>query len=144
MHTRVSEELSESVRRAAEELRVPVSNLVRNVLEEAFAAVETVTDNVGDLLDEVLEGTERVRRRSRHRAKVQVEPDDAASARASSDARPSDDPAILGWQLLILNQPQVCGDCGRKLQRGDRGFAGATAGGLSSTYVCQDCIRERD
>ena len=50
LHTRISEQLSEDIRQMADELRVPVSNLVRNVLEEAFAVVETVTDNVGDLV----------------------------------------------------------------------------------------------
>ena len=42
LHTRISEQLSDEIREAAEELRVPVSNLVRNVLEEAFGAVERV------------------------------------------------------------------------------------------------------
>jgi hypothetical protein len=66
LHTRVSERLSEDIRRVADDLRVPVSNLVRNALEEAFGAVERVSDEVGDLLDEVLgdaEGIEEEMRR---------------------------------------------------------------------------------
>ena len=43
LHTRISEDLAEDLRRVAEDLRVPVLNLVRNVLEEAFSVVETVT-----------------------------------------------------------------------------------------------------
>lgn len=54
LHTRISDQLSDDIRRMADELRVPVSNLVRNVLEEAFGAVERVSDEVGDLLDDVL------------------------------------------------------------------------------------------
>ena len=40
LHTRVSEDLDEAIRDAADELRVPVSNLVRNVLEDIFEVVE--------------------------------------------------------------------------------------------------------
>lgn len=75
MHTRISEQLSDDIRRLAEDLRVPTSNLVRNVLEEVFTVVETVSDDVGDLLDEVLEeagaARARVRRRSRPRGRHQ-------------------------------------------------------------------------
>ncbi|MBW2243376.1 MAG: hypothetical protein JRH01_15435 [Deltaproteobacteria bacterium] len=71
LHTRISEQLSEDIRAIADDLRVPVSNLVRNVLEEAFSAAERVTDDVGDLLDDVLgeaeRASERVQRfRERH------------------------------------------------------------------------------
>src|SRR6516164_130734 len=53
LHTRISEQLAEDIRRVADDLRVPVSNLVRNVLEETFSVVETVTDNLGTWLEEV-------------------------------------------------------------------------------------------
>ena len=57
---------------------MPVSNLVRNVLEEAFGAVERVSDEVGDFLEEVLGDAEgarqdirRLRRRVQHLARRQ-------------------------------------------------------------------------
>jgi len=53
LHTRISEQLAEDIRRVAEDLRVPVSNLVRNVLEETFSVVESVTDNLGTWLEDV-------------------------------------------------------------------------------------------
>lgn len=68
LHTRVSKQLSEDIRRMAEDLRVPVSNLVRNVLEEAFSVVEAVSENVGDLVEDVMEEADRARHRVRRRA----------------------------------------------------------------------------
>jgi hypothetical protein len=72
LHTRISEQLSDDIRRLAEDLRVPTSNLVRNVLEEVFTVVESVSDDVGDLFEDVLEEAEsarqRIRRRSRPRS----------------------------------------------------------------------------
>jgi hypothetical protein len=61
LHTRISQELAQELRRAADDLRVPVSNLVRNVLEEAFGAVERVSEEVGGFLEEVLSETEGAR-----------------------------------------------------------------------------------
>jgi hypothetical protein len=61
LHTRISEQLSEDIRRAADDLRVPVSNLVRNVLEESFGAVERMTDEVGAFLEEALSDADGAR-----------------------------------------------------------------------------------
>ena len=66
LHTRISEQLSEDIRRFAEDLRVPASNLVRNVLEEVFTVVDSVTDDVGGLFDHLLEEVEGVRDRVRN------------------------------------------------------------------------------
>ena len=82
LHTRISEQLAEDLRRIADDLRVPVSNLVRNALEEVFSVVETVTDNVGDLVEEVVEEAERVRERVRAR-RPQRAPDTQAQQRIS-------------------------------------------------------------
>ena len=68
LHTRISEQLADDIRRFAEDLRVPASNLVRNVLEEVFAIVDDVSDDVGDLFDDVLEEAEGVRDRVREQA----------------------------------------------------------------------------
>ncbi len=63
LHTRVSERLAEDIRRMADDLRVPASNLVRNVLEEVFDVVESVSDDVGDLFEELLDEAEAARDR---------------------------------------------------------------------------------
>jgi hypothetical protein len=71
IHTRVSEQLSDDIRKFAEDLRVPASNLVRNVLEEVFTMVDSVSDDVGDLFDDLLEEAEGVRERVRNQAESQ-------------------------------------------------------------------------
>ncbi len=65
MHTRISEDLDAALRRAAEDLRVPVSNLVRNLLEDAFDVVETVTESIGGLVDDVVDEAGHFRDRFR-------------------------------------------------------------------------------
>jgi len=68
LHTRISEQLSEDIRRLAEDLRVPTSNLVRNVLEEVFTMVESVSEDVGEIFDQVLDEAEGARDRIRRRS----------------------------------------------------------------------------
>ena len=78
LHTRVSEQLSDDIRKFAEELRVPASNLVRNVLEEVFTVVDGVSDGVGDLFDDLIDEAEGVRERVRN----QADPEPRRSARS--------------------------------------------------------------
>lgn len=68
LHTRISEQLSEDIRNFANDLRVPASNLVRNVLEEVFTVVGSVSDDVGDLFEDLIEEAEGVRERVRKQA----------------------------------------------------------------------------
>jgi hypothetical protein len=124
LHTRISQQLAEDIGRMAEDLRVPVSNLVRNVLEEVFSVVETVTDNVGELIEDVMDEAGRVRRRA------QPEPR-------------QDPPDVLGWQPLILARASRCTDCAAPLARGDRAYVGVTGSGASSHTLCADCLNAR-
>jgi len=138
LHTRISEELAEDIRRIAEDLRVPVSNIVRNVLEEAFSVVERMTDDVGDLVEEVVDeaeaARERIAARRRHRERRrdrQREPRDAGG--------PGDE--VLGWQPLVLHRPQLCRLCGASLERGESAFVSLTGGGVGTDFACEACVR---
>jgi hypothetical protein len=160
LHTRISEDLEEDLRRAAEELRVPVSNLVRNVLEEAVSVVEAVSDEFGGLIEDVVDSAEEVAERFKRRHAGSAggasrgegrwtEAARAASARAARaepapptpPAPPADAPAstILGWQPLVLNAEQRC-ECGRTLARGEPAHVALTTAGLAERYRCGECI----
>ena len=95
LHTRISGQLSDDIRSVAEDLRVPASNLVRNVLEEAFGAVERVSEEVGDLIDEVLGEAEGAREDLRRYAdRYQRYRERARRRRAAPHASsPSSEPA---------------------------------------------------
>jgi hypothetical protein len=158
LHTRVSEPLDEAIRRAADELRVPVSNLVRNVLEDVFDVVEKVTGNVEDLIEDLGDGGYgRTRRhRARHLARrfrrefgvARAEDEEAEAREVATPPEPPkparrEFPDVVGWQPLILNGPQPCADCGREVARSERAFVGLTASGLSGTWLCPSCMQAR-
>ncbi len=130
----------------AEELRVPVSNLVRNVLEEAFSVVEAVTGNVGDLIEEVIEEAERTRSRIRRRHESspsgrRTPPPEAEAAPAETGGDEYSD--VLGWQSLVLNRDGVCSRCGASLRRGENAYAGATSAGIGDIVLCCSCLDAR-
>ena len=95
LHTRISEQLADDIRQIAEDLRVPVSNLVRNVLEETFSAMERVSDNVGEAIEEVIDeaqrARERIERRMRsdwQRPRSEAEPSEGGPPRGKAAERP--------------------------------------------------------
>jgi uncharacterized protein YjbJ (UPF0337 family) len=88
LHTRVSEQLSDDIRRFAEDLRVPASNLVRNVLEEVFTMVDGVSEDVGDLFDDILDEAEGVRDRVRNQSRSRARRE---GRRSASDADVEDE-----------------------------------------------------
>jgi hypothetical protein len=164
LHTRVSEQLSQDIRRLADDLRLPVSNLVRNVLEEVFAVVENVSDDVGDFFEDVVEEAggirERIRkqqeaacessreaRKQQRRARRAGSKDYDAVDRSgqppppeASSAAPQDD--VLGWQPIVLNQSLQCGRCKRALGAGDNAIIGISATGARRQVVCPGCAAE--
>ena len=161
LHTRISKQLDESLRSAADEMRVPVSNLVRNVLEDVFDVVETVTENVEDLVGDLVGEAEHVRERfARQRSarserrrrpdaperptapEPQQAPEGAESAEATAepDRERAEFPDVIGWQPMVLNREQRCADCGRDLIRGDQGFMGV---GGADAWLCRECVAAR-
>jgi hypothetical protein len=167
LHTRISYRLSDDIRSVAEELRVPVSNLVRNVLEDVFSVAEVVGDNVGELVEDVVDEADRVaerlaRRVRRHARGFRYEdewrepedrdepaegsrPESAAAAEAPSvppepPPPPPEFPDVLGWQPLVLNAPQRCAGCGRGLERGEEAYLGLAASGPAGAFLCRSCV----
>lgn len=168
LHTRVSEQLSDDIRRLADELRVPVSNLVRNVLEEVFTVVESVSEEVGDFFEDVVEeaggvrerirnqqraarGARRAARRSRPGgrsgpAEVETEfrRDEAAEAReagrrSNPNAAAESRDNVLGWQSIVLNQATHCADCRSWLEPGAKACMAISRDGELGKVVCPGC-----
>ena len=121
LHTRISEQLAGDIRQIAEDLRVPVSNLVRNVLEETFSVVERVSDNVGGVIEEVIDEAARARDRIERRMRrewqrPQRERGEDSDPHTTRRPRPEFS-EVAGWQPLILNRANACADCGAALRK---------------------------
>ena len=157
LHTRISEQLSDDIRAIADDLRVPVSNLVRNVLEEAFSAVERVSGDVGELIDDVIEEAEVASERyRRYRDRVRDRAKERAQERASAEGVRSEDPPVyqspadspepdplsqvVAWQPVVLAAERRCARTGRPLRPGERAYLGLGDSGPLGVYVSEDAL----
>jgi len=137
LHTRVPAVLEEELKRLATALRMPVSNLVRAVLEDAVDAVEVVGERAeGELkgiVSRIHQQRETLRGAVQTSARDRVEPAPAPAPVAPEppkeaepvcpDAAPELE-GILGVQRLALIADQKCTVCGRALPRGSEACRG--------------------
>lgn len=126
LHTRVPAVLERELKRFAENLRIPVSNLVRAILEDAVHAADAATENVEGRLKRAAQKLEH----EREKLKKRVLPDQFAK--------------VYAFQPVTLAQPATCAKCGRALPRGDRAHLGLEEPPPTSSadriFVCETCL----
>jgi hypothetical protein len=121
LHTRVPAVLERELKRFADNLRVPVSNLVRTILEDALSVADAATGNV----------EERLRRAAHHLEKE----------REKLKKRLEHDPlsGVVAFQEVMLAVPAVCAKCSGTLARGSRAHLGIGDGPGERVFVCEEC-----
>ena len=128
LHTRVPEVLERELKRFADNLRIPVSNLVRTILEDAVNAADAATGNVERRLKDAASqlGHER------ERIKRRMTPDPLAS--------------VFAFQPVKLARASLCAKCDRKLAAGASAHLGLSdeADPRSRVFVCDDCLPTSD
>ncbi len=126
LHTRVPAVLERELKRFAENLRMPVSNLVRTILEDAVNAA----DAAGESVEGRLKRAAQQLGREREKLKKRVLPDQFA--------------AVYAFQPVTLAQPVTCARCGRPLARGDHAHLGMSEPPARSPadriFVCDACL----
>ncbi len=128
LHTRVPAVLERELKRFAENLRIPVSNLVRTILEDAV----NVADAAGDRVEERLKSAAHRLEHERDRLKKRVQVPPLAD--------------VYAYQTVTVAQPAACARCGVELLPGTRAHLGLTDGEASDgrprarTFVCDGCL----
>lgn len=137
IQTRVPKDLESTLKEAAEQKRMTVSHLIRNVLEDTFNLVDGIVADSSALVENVTRDARRL----------------AATARGELPTRPLT-PAKEGgelagqlldsvdaWQDVVVNRPGQCIECGKALARGERAFRGlTTATDTPVVWLCAGCI----
>jgi hypothetical protein len=126
LHTRVPAVLERELKRFAENLRMPVSNLVRAILEDAVNAADAATENVEGRLKRAAQQLAS----EREKLKRRVLPDQFAS--------------VYAFQPVTLAQPVACARCSRSLARGEQAHLGMSEPPAKSPaeriFVCETCL----
>lgn len=126
LHTRVPAVLERELKRFAENLRIPVSNLVRAILEDAVSAADAAGESVEGRLKLAAQQLEK----EREKLKKRVMPDQLSK--------------VYAYQPVTLAQPATCARCGKELGRGQRAHLGLTEAppGAPSErlFLCEPCL----
>ncbi len=123
LHTRVPAVLERELKRFADNLRVPVSNLVRTILEDAVTVADAATENVEERLKKAAKTLEK----ERERIKKKMEHDPLEG--------------ILAFQEVVLAMPARCAKCEKELARGQRAnLAIGESSGHPRRFVCDACV----
>ena len=130
LHTRVPAVLEAELKRFAQNLRVPVSNLVRTILEDALA----VADAAGDKVEERLRKAATQIQSERERLRARIKPDPLSD--------------VYAFQKVTIAQATECAKCETSLEPGDHAHLGlidpTVSGGIARVFVCDDCLPKHD
>jgi hypothetical protein len=119
LHTRISADLEEALKREARRRRTPVSLLVRNVLEGALDLVEEIVEDGLALAESSKRFGSRVAK--------------AAGGDSLDD--------VYGWQELILNRAAQCAGCDASLASGAGAYRGLRERSGPPVFLCPRCVR---
>jgi len=110
LQARVPKSLYDDLVLQAHRLRVPVSNLVRNILEDSFRMVENIVDG-GIEIAAALRGVKGV----------------------------NDLSAVLGWQPMVAGRRLTCACCGGAIEKDGGAFISIGAPGGRNVVICEKC-----
>ncbi len=127
LHTRVPAVLERELKRFAENLRVPVSNLVRTILEDALDVADAASESVEDRLKRAADGLEA----QRERLKKKMHADPLGH--------------VFAFQAVTLAQRAACARCRRDMDAGEHAHLGLTDEAPTRsrpqrTFVCDACV----
>lgn len=117
LHTRVPAVLEEELKRLATSLRMPVSNVVRAILEDAVEAVEAASEKAEGELKGIAQRIQSQRESLRRAVQGQPEPGADAPEVSCPESLDAID-GVLGFQRLTLASNARCTVCGKDLPRG--------------------------
>lgn len=125
LHTRIPAVLEAELKAAARSLRVPVSNLVRTILEDAVTIADRASERVEDRLSRAAETVHD--QRGRLKDKIKRDPLES----------------VVAYQPVVMAKGSECAVCGAALSAGDdAGLAVTTIPGVPR-FVCTGCMPAR-
>ena len=131
IHTRVPAVLEQELKRLAENIRVPVSNLIRTILEDAVEMADRAGRGVEQELHKAATHLSSKRE--------QVLKRKAANVASSKKERALD--GVIGFQPLTLASDARCARCDAAIDVGDEAFLGVSADPTAPrVVVCNECL----
>ncbi len=133
IHTRVPAVLEQELKRLAENIRVPVSNLIRTILEDAVE----MADRAGRGVEEELHrAATTLSSKREHILKKKAQS-------AIAQRHPLD--GVIGFQSMTLASDARCARCDSAIDAGDDAHLGVSADPTAPrVVVCDACVPRSD
>jgi len=131
IHTRVPAALDDALKKFALSMRVPVSNLVRVLLEDAVSVAQRATDRVAEVAEHAADAAEE----AAARASAKPEPKTTKKTTGAEALA-----GVFGYQPLTLAIDTRCARCTTALGVGDDAFLGLRDGPGPRAFVCAACL----
>ena len=149
LHTRVPAVLEDELKRLATALRMPVSNVVRAILEDAVEAVEVVGARAEGELQGFAHRIHEQRESLRRAVQGPPPPRPASKVAPAPIAVPEPGAAdplegVVGFQRLRLISPSRCAICDLALARGDVGYRAVRDDDRPKVMLCSACTPVTD
>jgi hypothetical protein len=142
LHTRVPAILEDELKRLATALRMPVSNVVRAILEDAVEAVEVVGERAEGELKGIAHRISE-QRESLRRA-VQGDAPRAKATTSKTKPKPVSEPdpldGVIGFQELRLANAASCAVCDVTLPRGSTAHRTVRDDDRTKVLLCTACM----
>jgi RNase P subunit RPR2 len=130
IHTRVPAVLEQELKRLAENIRVPVSNLVRAILEDAVAVADRAGRGVEDGLHKAATNL------SSQREAILAKKDRIVTQKTLEQ--------VIGFQKLTLAGEALCAKCLTALHPGDDANLGISSdANAPRVVVCDACVPKK-
>jgi hypothetical protein len=126
LHTRIPAVLEAELKAAAAALRIPVSNLVRTILEDAVAIADRASSKVEDRLTRAAQSVHD--ERDRLRSKISVDPFER----------------VVAFQKVTMAAGGECAKCHVALVPGEEAALAVLSRPGPALFVCPDCMPRRD
>lgn len=126
LHTRIPAVLEAELKSVAAALRIPVSNLVRTILEDAV----DIADRAGGHVEDRLQRVARSMRDERERIRARVERLDPLSG-------------VVAYQRVEMAVEGRCAKCAAELHPGDEALLAVADKPGPAVFVCTGCQPEK-
>lgn len=142
LHTRVPAVLEDELKRLATALRMPVSNVVRAILEDAVEAVEVVGERAEGELKGIAHRISAQRESLRRAVQGEAVPAVPTAPRARPAKPTSEDPleGVIGFQELRLASAASCAVCDVSLPRGSTAHRTVRDDDRTKVLLCGACM----
>ena len=143
LHTRVPEELEDALQKKAVAMRIPVSNLIRNILEDAFQFVENVVADGLSITDTIRKDAISIAETTKTGFSALKKPR-KVKENTSPDKKKLDGvlSQVYGWQEIVLNKNTACFMCAKEVKKGAKAMM--SAGGVTPPiFLCRKCFSKQ-